>query len=215
MDDIVLTFTVATIVCILLGVHLEHTRPVSSRFVKVEDVNFASGDLVLFHSSVFLSLLLGSSWTHVGLVIEDDEGELYLWEIRPPYPYPVQTPLLESLRQRLSSQRIVWRAIRQPLPLQIEPFLHVRYNFHSWMDILASWMPSPWILPLPRQQGKLHACCVDLIRDTLIHSGLSLPATMITPADFASDSPHTEQWEMERQLVYTNTQSTRFLRHHF
>lgn len=215
MDDVVLTFTIATIVCILLGIHLEHTRPVCSRFVQMEDVTFASGDLLLFHSSLFLSLLLGSSWTHVGLVMEDDDGELYLWEIRPPYPYPVQTPLLESLKQRLPSQRIVWRAIRQPIPMQIKSFLHVRYNFHSWMDILASWLSSPLILPLPRQQGNLHACCVDLIRDTLIQSGLSLPPTMLTPADFISDNPYTEQWEMERQLVYTNTQSARFLRHHF
>lgn len=214
MDNVVLVFTVATVLCVLLGVHLDQIRPICQRYVRLDDVPFASGDLLLFHSSVFLSLLLGSSWTHVGVVVEED-NHLYLWEIRPPFAYPVKTPLLESLQQRLPLQRIVWRAIRQPIPMQIESFLHVRYNFHSWMDILASWLSSPLILPLPRQQGKLHACCVDLIRETLIQSGISLSSTMLTPVDFSSTRPYTEQWETERQLVYTNTQSTRFLRHHF
>lgn len=213
MHHLTVALMCSTVVLLMVGIHLEQSRPVCRRFVNIQQVPFESGDILLFHSSVLLSALLGSSWTHVGLVIRNKEGELYLWEIRPPYTFPIQTPLYLALEDRVKTQTIAWRAIHTPVDIDSKALLHVQYNYHSWSDVLQSWLPAPWIVPLPKSRLRMSACCVDLVRDTLVHAGVAVPKHVVTPGDF--DSKHTTLWETERQLVHTNTHSARLLRHQF
>ena len=199
---VVATFVLATIISLLLGIHLEQTKPRCARMVRLASIPFESGDLLLFHSSLFLSMLLGSTWTHVALVVEE-EGSLYLWEARPPFPHPVLTPLLPSLTERLgANQYVAWRAISDPIDCQHRENLeHLQYNFSSWRTILKSWLPQPWFLPLPRDPGLGKASCVDLVQQTLAHSRIHVPHFVCTPRHFSSEADWTFRWEVERQIV--------------
>lgn len=198
---ITITFAIATIISLLLGIHLEHTKPQCKRMVRQQFTQFESGDLLLFHSSVFLSLLLGSTWTHVALVVEEN-GSLYLWETRPPLPYPVLTPLHQSVKERLeANQYVAWRAISTPIACNIEHLEHYQYNFSSWRTILNLWLPQPWFLSLPREKSEGKSSCVDLVKQTLLQSNVYVPPFVCTPQHFSSESNWTFQWEVERQIL--------------
>lgn len=198
---VVATFVGATIVSLLLGIHLEQTKPGCTRMVRLESVPFESGDLLLFHSSLFLSMLLGSTWTHVALVVEED-GMLFLWEARPPFPHPTLTPLLTSLKERLdANQYVAWRAISNPIDCHRESLEHYQYNFSSWKTILTSWLPQPWFLPLPSKPDSGKASCVDLVHQTLLQSDIHVPHFVCTPRHFSSEADWTFGWEVERRIV--------------
>lgn len=199
---IVTTFAMATIISLLLGIHVEHTMPRTQRMVRLASIPFESGDLLLFHSSLFLSMLLGSTWTHVALVVEE-EGVLYLWEARPPFPHPVLAPLLPSLTERLKAdQHVAWRAVTDPpLACQREQLEHYQYDFSSWRTVLNSWLPRPWFLSLPTKKSEGTASCVALVQQTLLQAKVHVPAFVCTPQHFSSDAEWTFRWEVERQIV--------------
>lgn len=198
--NIIISICIATFCSLLIGIHFHGTAIKLSRMIRLDQIEFEVGDLLLFHASPLLSMLLGSSWTHVGIVAKNNDGILCIWESTPAYQFPVLTPL-ECLRERLKTETIAWRCNSQPMDVKTVGLHHQQYNFGSWQRILRQLLPSPWFLPVPVDSTNHLASCVELTKQTLSASGVDVPSTVLVPADFSSDAEWTTRWEIERKII--------------
>ena len=131
-DDAIEWITLCVAVCLVGYVGLRLMR-IKDRVrdrpsVRYEDLEFKTGDLVLFHTNVWLMFLLDSPFNYVGMVVVRD-GVPYVYEIVPEHG----TPTLTAVNRR-TMVGAFYRSIDLPLENVGEAILrqNTTYDFSTW-----------------------------------------------------------------------------------
>lgn len=197
-DDAIEWITLCVAVCLVGYVGLRLMR-IKDRVrdrpsVRYEDLEFKTGDLVLFHTNVWLMFLLDSPFSHVGMVVVHD-GVPYVYEIVPEHG----TPTLTAVNRR-TMVGAFYRSIDLPLENVGEAILrqNTTYDFSTWEPLLHEAFASLLWPRLPRRRKSSSMSCAMLIGALVQQYGIMVGKAHFVPEDF---STHVGRWGRERRVV--------------
>ena len=190
--------------------------------VFLDEVEWRSGDLLLYQTNPFINFTSSAGVSHVGMVVvSGGDSTPYVLEITPGSKHPRIRPLYSDLHSVIEKRGVVLhRSISSSLPVdRVLAYLDgshasLTYSHTSYVShYLSRLFASPLFLPplprrhesLPSQKSKSRAFCSTLVRDVLIHCGVLAPGSpAVFPWDFLSARlatlPHVE-YSRERRVV--------------
>lgn len=178
----------------------------------VHDVQFQTGDLLLFPPDGVVPLLLAlsmdsSCYYHVGMVVVVDNVP-YMWEISARDKQAVLVPVDAAIRSR----RVYYRAIKTPLSQErtleyMYDHAPDTYDIDVWYQALSAVFPRPLWPTVPFRplaasvSGRVN--CASMVAGLLQQEVGGFEDTPFpTPFDFSSLSrrPRLERWQPDRRL---------------
>ena len=157
--------------------------------VRLADVELGCGDVVLLHRNPRVAFLVGSPWTHVGLVLRDVHDRALVADIT-----PFKTCALTDGRSLLT------RELRRGTPVGVRRlnreangrllFTYVRRNrrriyTHSYVAPVVT--DHAWFLSVEQRPGSL--ICSSFVGEALAYAGVLDPRCRcrdLLPFDFAA-----------------------------
>lgn len=161
-----------------------------------EDVQFRSGDVILFHSNPWIQGVADGEWSHVGIVVVGKSKEPKLFDITGGNQVAAAKPFMPILKKELmQGDRVV--AFRRPSPAPPSKLL-----CHFARDCVRKKMPYEhvywragfvrffgWAFPLDTRHGGIGAMCSSLVCDALKACGVldaKVESFEVLPPDFGS-----------------------------
>ena len=69
----------------------------------LKNIQWKTGDIILFHSNPFINLFTNSIWSHVGIVLVGNSGKARIFEITAHSHYVSLNPLIDEITDELSN----------------------------------------------------------------------------------------------------------------
>lgn len=159
-----------------------------------------TGDLILFLGNPFLSYVLNSPFTHVGIVVALAKGPVVL-HLPPEQNQPCVCDL-----NLLKGEHVAYRSIKIGLStakmrkLMRQAFA---YDFESWKTVFHHTFGDslffPWVPKAANDTGKL--CCSAYVAWLLEHFSIDMGTRLPMPEDFSSSNSKTlGRWEVEKKF---------------
>lgn len=159
-----------------------------------------TGDLILFLGNPFLSYVLNSPFTHVGIVVALAKGPVVL-HLPPEQNQPCVCDL-----NLLKGEHVAYRSIKIGLStakmrkLMRQAFA---YDFESWKTVFHHTFGNSLFFPLvpkaANDTGKL--CCSAYVAWLLKHFSIDMGTRLPMPEDFSSSNSKTlGRWEVEKKF---------------
>lgn len=195
----------ATMLVGYLGIRIINTTERLKPFkeaLQMEDANFRTGDLFLFHSNFLLMLLIDSPFSHVGIVIVLHNTP-YLFEIVPTNSVCTLTPVNRT--HFPMDEEIFYRPIEASLDEdRVLLYLHEVsdrvYDYGAWLPLLQHAFDHIVFPRLPKRRQTGSFSCASLVGNLLQRFGVMKEKNDFVPEDFSS-LRHLGRWGVERRLV--------------
>ena len=144
-----------------------------NRKCMLSEVDFKTGDLLLFQSSSIVNFTSNSEITHVGLVVVDNSNNLFIFETTPALKYPKFTPLLTRVYDTIENEGVViYRSISCPISLKkiAQFFLQNREKkyTHSHLSMMFCNLVNRLSLFLPIRPPERNMFCSTLVAKLLV-----------------------------------------------
>ena len=171
-----LTILIGIVMCVT-AYKLSHTFvPYLHNFRYLEDIQWKTGDIVLFHSNPAINFVLSSVWSHVALVIvpkRPQNSQPFMLDITSSTRTPAVRPLLPILMKEFwtSTRTVAYRSIAHSLDNDtIATYLQTNtllYNHHYWKVVFNRLFGS-FFMQFDKT-GERTTFCSELIHDTLLY----------------------------------------------
>ena len=161
------------------------------RVLYFDEIKWKTGDILLWSNKTMKlrtdieKILLDTKYTHVGIVIVDDAGDVWTWETYGKHGNTLNC--LEELLKRNTDQCIV-RQINKCLDRQrvmelVNKSLTVPYSFGFWKAVINQWTPHmPVAYRAPVTNKPQRRFCSELVAETLVHANaLDFTDSSLTP----------------------------------
>jgi len=214
--------TCLTVVCIILvslwlivkSQKLIRPLPNGHKIQYIEDLQFKSGDIILYHSNPFINWFTNSAWSHVSMVIIGRSGIPRLFEITGTSHYATAKILMPELKKELSDNNVVLGLRRLHPPPDEEKLRNfvvdtlqsnTHYEHVYWREfyqrLFGTFFPIK-ISNLDTWSNK-STICSSLIAEAYQYAGIlssSVHPLKILPADFGESLDRPLQFVKEFKL---------------